>query len=700
MKLSVCGYSIAFLISTFVISCHSGLHSNEDMVRLLHAIQDSESVAANAYAPEASIRFMDSVISVSNNNQQLVMAATIKADLLFKLGKEQVAVKLLQGELPAVENLAARRQVMKMMAIGYLRIGERFNCLNNHTAESCLFPIRAAGVHINKSGSSMAIRLYEQVLQSDSTDLESRWLLNIAYMTIGGYPSEVPPRWLLKGLDADTTGSIKPFAEMAAGTGLDINNIAGGALVEDMDNDGNLDIVTSSMSLDEGMHYVRNNGNGTFTDLSASSGLNAFTGELNIMQTDYNNDGLKDIFVPRGAWKGHYGREPASLLRNNGDGTLTDVTVQAGLLSLHPSQTAVWADFNNDGWLDVFVGAESAGKDNFPCELYMNNKDGTFTEVAAKAGCGVVDFVKGVVAADYNNDGRPDILACNYQVDRSLAIYAAAEALRQPSNGAGKVLLFHNNHDGSFTDVSDSVGLNKVIFAMGCNFGDIDNDGYPDMYFGTGNPLYQSLLPNKLFRNDGGKRFEDVTGVSRTGNLQKGHGVAFADLDNDGDEDIYEDMGGSYPGDPYQNLLFVNPGQNKNHWISLDLQGVQSNRAAIGARIRLVIRDKGLLRCVYKDVSSGSSFGANPLRQHMGVGSATVIDTLEIKWPGSGLVQTFRNVNTNTFLKVREGDAVLTPEAIHPFVIVGKNLPGCGPSPASPLTVNPLPPPHPKGGRS
>ena len=194
MKLSACRYVIPFFLSTIVISCHSGGHSNEDMVRLLHAIRDSESVPANSFAPEASIRLLDSVINVSNNTQQLVMAATVKADLLFKLGKEQEAVKLLEGELPGVESLAAKRQVMKMMAIGYLRIGERFNCLNNHSAESCLFPIRGAGVHSNKTGSTMAIHLYEQLLQSDSTDLESRWLLNIAYMTVGGYPSEVPPR--------------------------------------------------------------------------------------------------------------------------------------------------------------------------------------------------------------------------------------------------------------------------------------------------------------------------------------------------------------------------------------------------------------------------------------------------------------------------------------------------------------------------
>jgi FG-GAP-like repeat len=173
-------------------------------------------------------------------------------------------------------------------------------------------------------------------------------------MTIGGYPRQVPAAWLIKGLDADTAGSIKPFMEMAGGSaGLGVNTMAGGSLIEDLDNDGYLDVVTSSWGLEEGMHYSRSNRDGTFTDLSALSGLKKFTGGLNIMQTDYNNDGLKDIFVLRGAWKGKYGREPVSLLRNNWDGSFTDVTKESGLLELHPTQTAVWADFNNDGWLDV-----------------------------------------------------------------------------------------------------------------------------------------------------------------------------------------------------------------------------------------------------------------------------------------------------------------------------------------------------------
>ena len=156
-------------------------------------------------------------------------------------------------------------------------------------------------------------------------------------MTVGKYPQGVPADYLINGLDDDDTSRIvKPFVDAAVNTGLNTKNMAGGSIIEDFNNDGYLDIVTSSWDLLEGMHYCRNNGNGSFTDVSDSSGLQAFTGGLNIMQTDYNNDGLKDIFVLRGAWKGMYGREPNSLLRNNGNGTFTDVTRQSGLLSFHP----------------------------------------------------------------------------------------------------------------------------------------------------------------------------------------------------------------------------------------------------------------------------------------------------------------------------------------------------------------------------
>ena len=401
------------------MACHT-LSSNTEMSNLLKSIHTSESVLQNSFCPEAGLAFYDSVLRLSDNLNNRFQAEYYKAMDLLELGKEQQAADLLSNLYTKVNIPGARLSILKQLAIAYLRIGERSNCIYNHSAESCVFPIRGNGVHYNKTGSAKAIELYQTILQQDSSDLESRWLLNIAYMTIGGYPGQVPLPYLIKGLDADTAASIKPFTEMAVNTGLDINNMAGGSLVEDMDNDGNLDIVTSSWSLTEGMHYCRNNGNGTFANLSVPSGLKELTGGLNILQTDYNNDGLKDIFVLRGAWKGRYGREPVSLLRNNGDGSFTDVTKESGLLDLHPTQTATWADFNNDGWLDVFVGAESSGNDIFPCELYINNKNGTFTEVAVKANCNVIDFVKGAVAGDYNNDGWPDIFVSSLSGEKRL----------------------------------------------------------------------------------------------------------------------------------------------------------------------------------------------------------------------------------------------------------------------------------------
>ncbi len=208
------------------------------------------------------------------------------------------------------------------------------------------------------------------------------------------------------------------------------------------------------------------------------------------------------------------------------------------------------------------------------------------------------------------------------------------------------MLLYHNNHDGTFTNVADSLGLNTSVFAMGANFGDIDNDGYLDMYLGSGNPDYKSLVPNKMFRNLGGKAFADVTASARVGHLQKGHGVAFADMDNDGDQDIYIDMGGAYPGDAYPNAFFMNPGQNANHWIALKLEGTTANRSAIGSTIKVVFTENGVSRALYRDVNSGGSFGASPLRREIGIGQATQIDQIEIHWHGSGKTQLFRNITT------------------------------------------------------
>jgi hypothetical protein len=711
--------TLFFLVLLGLASCKQRQLPNQEMIDLLKVSARFDHNHENVFSPEAMIEFCDSIVSQTSDQDAQRTALSKKANALLQLGQEQKAIDIFQALLnrTSLGYPEQRMAILKDMAVAYLRLGDRINCINNHTSESCIFPIAGSGVHRDKTGAEKAIELYKAILTDNPNDLESRWLLNIAYMTTGRYPSEVPPQFLLKVKDEDTMHLVKPFSNVAMNTGLNYKCIAGGSIVDDFNNDGYLDIVLSSWSLTEPMRYYRNNANGTFTDISDSSGLGYLTGGLNIVQMDYNNDGYKDIFVLRGGWKGKFGKDPNSLLRNNGDGTFTDVTRSSGLLSFHPSQTATWADFNNDGWLDVFIGNETTpGEETHPCQLFINNRNGTFTEMAAKAGCAVVKFVKGVTSGDYDNDGMPDIflstlngnkillrnamgkngvirfedvsekaglthnltrtfptwfwdydndgwldiLVCGYEFTQSLSYYAAAEAVQLPIGNAGKVFLFRNKHDGTFEDVSAKAGLNSTAFAMGANFGDIDNDGYLDFYLGTGNPQLKSAVPNKLFKNIGGDHFLDATSAARVGNIQKGHGVSFADLDNDGDEDIYIKMGGAYTGDAYENAFYLNPGQTKNHWVNLLLHGTASNKAAIGAKIKVTFRDNNKERAVFRDVSSGGSFGSNPLRQHIGIGEASAIGQVEISWPVTGKTQVFRNLPIDKNVKIIEGDSVFS----------------------------------------
>jgi len=713
MRIGIIRVIALLLVVCFITSCHRSSH--KEMIDILKDVYKRDYNPLNTFSPEAEMASVDSQLSENGNGQSMKLLS-IKGIVALKIGHEQEAISAYESMLKNASP-SERQDILPDLAIAYMRLGERTNCMLNHTGSSCIFPIKGDGIHKLQTGSKKAIETYQEILKNNPNDLGSRWLLNIAYMTLGGYPQNVPSQFLIPGLDADTAYKVKPFKDIAAGLGLNVTGQAGGVIVDDFNNDGYLDIVTSGWGDGDAMHYFQNNKDGTFSDLTEQSGLQGITGGLNIQQTDYNNDGNIDIFVSRGAWHTNgFGNQPSSLLRNNGDGTFTDVTTASGLLFFEPTQAAVWADFNNDGWLDLFVGAESPPNmmdkgGAHPCALYINNHDGTFTNVAAKAHCDITAFVKGATSADYNNDGWPDIfistmygkkyllknkgkpgaipdfedvtakagidnqentfttwfydynndgwpdiLVADYNYQKNLAYYSAAAALGKPVPNAGNVFLYRNNRDGTFTDVTKEVGLDKIVFAMGANFGDIDNDGYPDMYFGTGNPDFKSLVPNKLFKNIDGKKFVDVTTSSRIGNLQKGHGVAFADFRNVGIQDIYEVIGGAFKGDSYTSSLYMNPGQSNNNWISLKLQGVKANRAAIGSRIKITFTENGTQRSVYRDVNSGGSFGASPLQQEIGIGQAKSIDEIEIKWAGSQTVQRFKNIVPNQFLHITEGN--------------------------------------------
>ena len=191
---------------------------------------------------------------------------------------------------------------------------------------------------------------------------------------------------------------------------------------------------------------------------------------------------------------------------------------------------------------------------------------------------------------------------------------------------------------------------------MGCNYGDLDNDGWLDFYVGTGNPSFAMLIPNRMFRNEKGKLFQDVTTSGGFGHLQKGHGVSFGDIDHDGDQDIYSVIGGAFTGDNYMNVLFENPG-NENKWLTLKLVGQASNRSALGSRIKVIVTTQdGSKRMIHRTVSAGGSFGASPFRQEIGLGKVKSINSVEIFWPYSGEKQIYHNLDTNTCYLIKEND--------------------------------------------
>jgi tetratricopeptide (TPR) repeat protein len=584
-------------------------------------------------------------------------------------------------------------EVEEMLGVAYLHRAEMVNGVYRHPSERCLFPILPEFSYPKTADSQKAIQHFLASLKLRPNDLETRWLLNLAYMTLGKYPASVPKEHLLPPSRFESAEDIGRFTDVAPRVGLDkVFSEAGGLIVDDFDNDGLFDIVTSNWDFCAPMHFFHNNGDGTFTDRSAQSGLTSQVGGLNIIQTDYNNDGCLDILVLRGAWETP---QRKSLLRNNCNGTFTDVTVEAGLAQPTTTQTAVWVDVNNDGFLDLYVGNEQE-----PNQLFLNNGDGTFKDISHSSGTDLSAFTKAVVAADYDNDGYADLYVSNYRGDNALfhnnhdgtftdvAAQAGVQGsghgfpawffdydndgrpdilatgyamsieesvrtyLGLPHNGP-TMKLYRNLGNGAFRDVSEEVGLNKAFMPMGSNFGDVDNDGYPDIYFGTGEPSYASLLPNVLLHNKGGKKFVDITASSGTGELHKGHGVAFADIDNDGDEDLLEVVGGAIPGDSHAFRLFENPGHG-NDWISVRLVGVKANRAAIGAKIKVTVKNGTETRAVYRTVGSGGSFGASPLEQHMGLGKSAEIVGLEIQWPGDAQPQRFASMPKNRAIEIRQ----------------------------------------------
>ncbi|MDA8961270.1 CRTAC1 family protein, partial [Akkermansiaceae bacterium] len=656
----------------------------------------------------------------ASDNSGTANQALIYGEELLSAGKTQEAIQILEQTSKALREKGYgldrnTKRFFDSLAMAYLRLGEDENCCAHYNEESCLFPIEGKAIHTNRRGSESAIVILKEILDSFPQDYQSRYLLNLAYMTLGEYPKKVPLKLLIPKMGLGSGFDFPKFPNIATSVGADTSGMSGGLCLEDFNNDGLIDVFSSSWGLEDNVTLLINTGK-EFEERTNSAGLDGVVSGLNMIHADYDNDGDNDVFLLRGAWFEEKGRHPNSLLRNRGDGTFEDVTIEAGLYSENPTQTACWADFNNDGWLDLFIGNENkrGSKYRHPCELYLNQKDGTFKNIAKAAGVSVEVFAKGCAVADFNNDGWEDFyVSCLGEVNllfenqgvtnegiprfRNVAQSAGVEEplssfpcwffdydndglqdifvadfdplgfsnmgglvaleMMGKETEAEKPRLYKNRGNGTFEDVTRKKGLWRSMFAMGANFGDLNNDGYLDFYIGTGAPDFRMIVPNLMFLNDGGEKFSDVTVEGRFGNIQKGHAIGFGDLDNDGDQDVYAVMGGAVEGDTYHNLLFQNPGW-ENHWITLALKGKISNRSAVGALIRVGVIDKaGRQRYFYRRVGTGGSFGSSSLRQEIGLGACRDIKSVEVKWPnGLDVWEKIEGVKLDRSYKIVEGE--------------------------------------------
>jgi hypothetical protein len=459
------------------------------------------------------------------------------------------------------------------------------------------------------------------------------------------------------------------FTDVTEKSGLGRAGWQTGVCVGDYDNDGWDDLFCTFWGQNILFH---NNGDGTFTDVTHKAGLqqDAVRWGTGCTFLDYDRDGHLDLFVcnfvkldpeqPAVAdakycqWKGiptvcgprGLAGETNLLYHNNGDGTFTDVSRRADILKPGPrySISAVSYDFNNDGWPDIYVAVDSG-----PSILFQNNGDGTFTDVAVTAWCaynndGHEQGGMGVAVADYDCDGWFDIFKTNFANDTCN--------------------LYHNNGDGSFSDLSfnSGVGINHSYVAWGCGFVDYDNDGWPDIVQINGH-IYPEIdkydfgenfkNPRLVYRNLGNGRFRDVSSEMGPGISARfsSRGAAFGDYDNDGGVDILVLNMNDLPS------LLHNVGDNKQNWIKIKLVGTKCNRTAIGARVR-VVTDKHMQM---DEVHSGTSvMSQSDLRLHFGLGKAEAVDSIEVKWPTTQKVERFTQVKANQILTIREGDGIIT----------------------------------------
>lgn len=330
--------------------------------------------------------------------------------------------------------------------------------------------------------------------------------------------------------------------------------------------------------------------------------------------------------------------------------TFKNIAPALGIDQFGMSGSVVVDDFTGDGKLEIITSSWDPGKG---LTLYQLDADGNYQDRTEAMNLEGISGGLNIRPADFDNDGDLDLLILR----------------RAWLEGAGKIPNSLLRNDGvnaggvvQFTDITFAAGLAEVSYPTSTAEwadldldGDLNNNGYPDIYLGTGSPNFGGIVPNLLLMNEGGEKFIDRTAASGMGHLQKGHGVSFTDIDGDGNLEVFEQMGGAFPSDQFFDAVFENPGFG-NHWLEVRLKGVTSNSYDIGCRVWAVITEDGAERSVYTWLNSGGSFGANRLIAHLGLGKAEQVDRLEVFWPMTGITQSFDNIDVDQFIVVTEGE--------------------------------------------
>jgi enediyne biosynthesis protein E4 len=474
-------------------------------------------------------------------------------------------------------------------------------------------------------------------------------------MPDGKLPNKSDPKFWNRLYHQNADGTFSDVTERAGLSGMPQGYYSMGVAVGDYDNDGFEDIYVTGYG---GNILYHNNGNGTFTDVTKKAGVGAGGWSSSAGFFDYDNDGKLDLFVARYLdWSfktnrycgekrpgyraychpDNYDGVTNVLYHNNGDGTFTDVSAKAGIANPAGKSLGVaFADYDGDGFEDIFVA-----NDSVQCFLYHNNGNGTFTEVGLLAGVGYNEDGKtfagmGVDFSDYDNDGLPDIVVTDLSNER--------------------YMLFRNNGDGTFRDVTNQSGLGSASLSFSgwsTHFFDYDNDGWKDLFVAQSHvmdtidktsPNLKYMEPPLLLRNQSGHFLRVVAGDVFQQDWA-GRGAAFGDIDNDGDIDVMVSNVGQ------KAYALRNDGGNRKNWIRIETVGTRSNRDGIGARIK-VVSGSGLTQHFTVNTSVGY-LSASDRRIIAGLGDDAIAKLIEIRWP-SGVVQKFENVKARQMLKAVE----------------------------------------------